>query len=53
MLPKVIAACDFAKETGQPAVIGALADIDAMLAGTAGTRVAASVTGVTFTHSDA
>jgi carbamate kinase len=53
MLPKVIAACDFAKETGKPAVIGALADIDAMLAGTAGTRVAASVTGVTFTHSDA
>ena len=41
MLPKVVAACEFAGATGKPAVIGALADIDAMLAGTAGTRVAA------------
>jgi carbamate kinase len=48
MLPKVIAACDFAKASGKPAVIGALADIDAMLAGTAGTRVATGVTGVVF-----
>lgn len=48
MLPKVIAACDFAKATGKPAVIGALSDIDAMLAGTAGTRVAAGTAGVTF-----
>jgi len=48
MLPKVIAACDFAKATGKPAVIGALSDIDAMLAGTAGTRVLAGVAGVTF-----
>jgi carbamate kinase len=48
MLPKVIAACDFAKATGKPAAIGALADIDAMLAGTAGTRVVTSVTGVMF-----
>ncbi len=46
MLPKVIAACDFAKATGKPAVIGALSDIQAMLAGTAGTRVATDVTGV-------
>jgi carbamate kinase len=53
MLPKVIAACDFAKQTGKPAVIGALADIDAMLAGTAGTRVAVDAAGVTFTPSDA
>jgi carbamate kinase len=51
MLPKVIAACDFARATGKPAVIGALSDIDAMLAGTAGTRVAAGVKGVTFAHS--
>jgi hypothetical protein len=29
-------------------VIGALADIDAMLAGTAGTRVTPGATGVTF-----
>jgi carbamate kinase len=49
MLPKVIAACDFAKATGKPAVIGALSDIDAMLAGTAGTRVVSGVAGVTLT----
>jgi carbamate kinase len=51
MLPKVIAACDFAKATGQPAVIGALSDIDTMLAGTAGTQVVTSVTGVVFATS--
>src|SRR5580704_1044818 len=51
MLPKVIAACDFARATGKPAVIGALADIDAMLAGTAGTRVTTAVTGVEFADS--
>lgn len=48
MLPKVIAACEFAKSTGKPAVIGGLADIEAMLDGTAGTRVATGVTGVLF-----
>jgi carbamate kinase len=48
MLPKVIAACDFARATGKPAAIGALADIDAMLAGTAGTRVTTNVAGVEF-----
>jgi len=48
MLPKVIAACDFAKASGKPAVIGALSDIDAMLAGKAGTRVDTDVTGVVF-----
>ncbi len=53
MLPKVIAACDFAKETGKPAAIGALADIDAMLAGTAGTRVTTGVTGVDFADNSA
>lgn len=51
MLPKVIAASDFARATGKPAMIGALADIDAMLAGTAGTRVESGVSGVTFDHS--
>jgi carbamate kinase len=50
MLPKVVAACEFAGATGKPAVIGALSDIDAMLAGTAGTRVAPGVSGVTFAH---
>jgi carbamate kinase len=48
MLPKVIAACDFAKATGKPALIGALADIEAMLAGTAGTRVVTGAPGVVF-----
>ena len=51
MLPKVIAACDFAQTTGKPAAIGALADIDAMLAGTAGTRVETGVAGVEFASS--
>jgi carbamate kinase len=46
MLPKVVAACDFAKATGKPAAIGALSNIDAMLTGTAGTRVTVSTTGV-------
>jgi carbamate kinase len=53
MLPKVTAACDFAKATHKPAAIGALADIDAMLAGTAGTRVTTSVSGVEFADSPA
>jgi carbamate kinase len=48
MLPKVIAACDFARTTGQPAVIGSLADIEAMLAGTAGTRVSTDADGVSY-----
>jgi carbamate kinase len=48
MLPKVIAACDFARATAKPAVIGALTDIDAMLAGTAGTRVVSGVADVLF-----
>jgi len=47
----VIAACDFARATGKPAAIGALADIDAMLACTAGTRVVTGVKGVEFAPS--
>ena len=50
MLPKVMAACEFAGATGKPAVIGALSDIDAMLAGAAGTRIATGITGVAFAH---
>jgi carbamate kinase len=46
MLPKIVAACDFARATGKPAAIGALIDIEAMLAGTAGTRVSSEVDGV-------
>jgi carbamate kinase len=46
MLPKVVAACDFARATGRPAAIGALTDIEAMLDGTAGTLVSTDVDGV-------
>jgi len=51
MLPKVVAASDFAAATGKPAAIGALADIEAMLDGTAGTRVTTSISGVEFASS--
>ena len=46
MLPKVIAACDFARLTGKPAVIGALADIEALVSGSAGTRITTEIDGV-------
>jgi carbamate kinase len=46
MLPKIHAACDFAKATGHPAAIGALADIEGLVTGTAGTRIAVDVDGV-------
>jgi carbamate kinase len=52
MLPKVLAACNFARSTRKPAVIGALADIEEMLAGTAGTTVSVEAEGVTTTASD-
>jgi carbamate kinase len=53
MLPKVTAACAFADQPGKAAVIGALADIEGMLAGTAGTRVTKDVKGVEFTKETA
>ena len=46
MLPKVIAACEFARATGRLAVIGQLADIEGLVAGTAGTRIATEFVGV-------
>jgi carbamate kinase len=46
MLPKVIAACDYARSTGSPAVIGQLADIDRMVTGDAGTRISTDIDGV-------
>jgi carbamate kinase len=49
MLPKVLAACDFVRSTGRPAVIGELADIEGLVAGTAGTRIATDATGVQTT----
>lgn len=42
MGPKVEAACEFVELTGRPAAIGALGDIDAIVAGQAGTIVEAS-----------
>jgi carbamate kinase len=39
MGPKVAAACGFARNTGNEAVIGSLADIDRIVQGSAGTRV--------------
>ena len=39
MGPKVEAACDFVRETGKRAAIGSLADIEAIVAGQAGTIV--------------
>jgi carbamate kinase len=44
MGPKVQAACEFARNTGKVAVIGSLADIEAIVKGTAGTRVSTSTT---------
>ena len=46
MLPKILAACDFARASGRPAVIGALTDIEAMADGAAGTTVSTDVEGV-------
>lgn len=46
MGPKVEAAAAFASATGRPAVIGALDDIEALVAGTAGTRISTGVAGV-------
>lgn len=48
MGPKVEAASVFASATGDPAVIGALSDIEALVAGTAGTRISVDVAGVRF-----
>jgi carbamate kinase len=42
MGPKVEAACDFVRGTGKRAAIGALEDVAAMVAGTAGTQVTPS-----------
>lgn len=46
MLPKVTAACDFARATGRRATIGQLADIVGLVAGTAGTSISTRAVGV-------
>jgi carbamate kinase len=48
MLPKVVAACDFARESGNRAAIGALQDIEEMLAGEAGTVITTEIEGIEF-----
>ena len=46
MGPKIEAAANFAKATGKDAVIGALADIEQIVAGKAGTRISGKAEGV-------
>jgi carbamate kinase len=48
MRPKVVAACEFATETGNAAGIGGLTDIDETLARTAGTVVTTRQSGIVF-----
>jgi carbamate kinase len=48
MLPKVVAACDFARASSKRAAIGALSDIEEMLAGTAGTIIGTEFAGIAF-----
>lgn len=48
MGPKIEAACRYSRNTGKEAVIGALADIEEILKGVAGTRVSMGVEGVNF-----
>ncbi|MCG4452432.1 carbamate kinase [Pseudomonas sp. MMS21-TM103] len=48
MGPKVQAACEFARNTGKVAVIGSLADIEAIVQGKAGTRISTAQTGIVY-----
>ncbi|MGH8349923.1 MAG: carbamate kinase, partial [Pseudomonas sp.] len=48
MGPKVQAACEFARHTGKVAVIGSLADIEAIVQGKAGTRISTATAGITY-----
>jgi carbamate kinase len=48
MGPKVDAACRFARTTGKNAAIGALVDLERIVAGEAGTTISASEVGVTY-----
>ena len=48
MGPKVSAAVEFARLTGQEAVIGALTDLSGLLTGEAGSRVSTRFDGITF-----
>ncbi|MDB6050079.1 MAG: carbamate kinase [Pseudomonas sp.] len=48
MGPKVQAACEFARNTGKEAVIGALADIENIVNGHAGTRIGSASKGIRY-----
>lgn len=48
MGPKVQAACEFARNTGKVAVIGSLPDIEAIVQGTAGTRISTALPGISY-----
>jgi carbamate kinase len=48
MGPKVQAACEFARNTGKVAVIGSLADIQAIVQGKAGTRISTAQPGIYY-----
>ena len=48
MGPKVQAACEFARHTGKVAVIGSLSDIEAIVQGTAGTRISTAEPGIRY-----
>ena len=48
MGPKVQAACEFARNTGKVAVIGSLADIQAIVQGKAGTRISTAQPGIDY-----
>lgn len=48
MGPKVQAACEFARHTGKTAVIGSLSDIEAIVQGSAGTRISTAKPGITY-----
>jgi carbamate kinase len=50
MGPKVDAACRFASATGKKAAIGALADLNAIIAGQMGTTVTAQESGIVYSH---
>lgn len=48
MGPKVQAACEFARNTGQTAVIGSLANIEAIVRGQSGTRISTAEPGLSY-----
>lgn len=48
MGPKVQAACEFARNTGKAAVIGSLAEIEAIVNGHAGTRISIAAAGISY-----